>query len=252
MNLFIYNALKSAFFRLLVMVILFIAGFTGAWLLRGSALADSPAKAIIGFMTAGLSVSGLGYCAVAAVWGNSRPHVYSWLIWTIVNAVAWYNQWTHGAGAGAWSTLVMTILSGVVFLIAAYQYISRISDDKITPVDQWCLAGAFISIVFLMIFKAGPASIVVAVITDALAFIPTLKKAWTAPGSETSANYLINTLRHIIALFAMQSYNFVTLLFPVSLIFLNALTVGIMLLRKNQKEAEPDSSTSLLAVGRAE
>lgn len=252
MNQSIKRALENPHIKLLVTLGLFLAGFAGAFFLHSGTWTELTAKALIGYVTAGLSVSGLGYCAIVAIWGNNRPHLYSWLIWTIVNAVAWYNQWTHEAGPGAWSTLAMTILSGIVFLIAAYQYVAKISHEKITALDQWCLGGAVLSILFLIFFNTGPLSIIVASITDALAFIPTLKKVWAAPHSETPVNYTLNTIRHTIALFAMQSYNFVTLLFPVSLIVLNALTAGTIIFRKRQRQLVSQDVLPAFTISRAE
>jgi Flp pilus assembly protein protease CpaA len=220
--------------KLFLSVILFVLGFIGAALLNSVSLHNLQPKDLIGCLTVALSVCGLGHFIFDALWGKSRPHIYSWLIWTIVNSIAWYNQWTHNAGPGAWSTLMMTVLSGIIFGIALYQHFAKQSEHQLTTMDQWCLGGAIISIVFLIIFKAGPISIIAATATDVFAFAPTLKKVWRHPQSEPASNYTLNTIRQSIVISAIGSYNFVTVVFPVTLIFFNGLTVATILLQRKK------------------
>jgi hypothetical protein len=218
--------------KLGISLVLFILGFGLA--LGFNNIHELSGKVLIGCVTVALSVCGLGHFVLDALWGESRPHMYSWLIWTIVNSIAWYNQWTHHAGPGAWSTLVMTVLSGIIFLIALGQYMSQKSDHRITAIDQWCLGGAVVSVMLLVLFKSGPISIIAATATDVFAFAPTLKKVWHHPRTEPASNYTLNTIRQTIVLCAIGSYNFVTLLFPVTLIFFNGLTVATIVLRRRQ------------------
>jgi hypothetical protein len=237
--------------KLFLTGVLFCVGFAAAVLINQHAVGPFSFKRIIGYVTVALSVSSLGHFILDALWGKSKPHLYSWLIWTVVNGIAWFNQWTHQAGPGAWSTLVMTILSGAIFCIALYQYFSKTSDHHLTILDQWCLGGAAISIVFLVIFKTGPISIFAATVTDVFAFGPTIKKVWRHPHSEPLSNYSLNTLRHTIALSAMDSYNFVTLLFPISLIFFNGITV-IAIVLGQQRTSTDSSRTRISAANQSE
>jgi hypothetical protein len=232
--------------KLALSSILFFLGFIGAVFLNGTLLNSLHTKDLIGCLTVALSVCGLGHFIFDAIWGQSRPHIYSWMIWTIVNSIAWYNQWTHNAGPGAWSTLVMTVLSGIIFGIALYQYFTAQNEHQLTTIDQWCLGGAIVSIVFLIVFKAGPISIIAATATDVFAFAPTLKKVWHHPRSEPASNYTLNTIRQSIVLSAIGSYNFVTVIFPVTLIFFNGLTVATILFRR-KKDILSSQATALEA-----
>ena len=209
-------------------------GFLLAALFHGFSPETFTPKVFVGCITVALSVCGLGHFALDALWGKSRPHVYSWLIWTIVNAVVWFNQLTHGAGPGAWSTLMMMILSGIIFVISVHQWKTGRADHKLTTMDQWCFGGAIVSIIFLIIYNTGPLSILAATITDGLAYASTLRKIWSHPQSEPASNYSLNTIRQAIVITAIGSYNFVTLIFPLSLIFLNLITVTLIFIRTRQ------------------
>jgi hypothetical protein len=242
MALYMQRLLKHSRGKLTISVALFLLGFVLAASFNSMQVLG--AKTFIGCVTVALSVTGLGHFVLDALWGTSRPHLYSWLIWTIVNSIAWYNQWTHHAGPGAWSTLVMTVLSGVIFFIALYQYFGTKSDHRLTIIDQWCLGGAVVSIVLLILFKTGPVSIIAATATDVFAFAPTLKKVWHRPDTEPASNYTLNTIRQTIVLCAIGSYNFVTLLFPVTLILFNGVTVATILLRRRQLASSPASEVT--------
>jgi hypothetical protein len=213
---------------------LFVVGFILAAIMHGAMPTDMSTKALLGCITVALSTAGLGHFVFDALWGKSRPHIYSWLIWTVVNAIVWLNQWSHNAGPGAWSTFMMMVLSGVIFVIALWQWRMGTADHRLTTMDQWCLGGAVVSIAFLITFETGPISILAATMTDGLAYLSTYRKIWSHPQSEPASNYALNTVRQGIVILAIGSYNFVTLVFPVSLIFLNLVTVAMIYVRIRQ------------------
>ncbi|HSX28769.1 MAG TPA: hypothetical protein VLF60_04960 [Candidatus Saccharimonadales bacterium] len=218
---------------------LFIIGFVLAAGVSSTTPTAFTAKVLVGWVTVGLSTAGLGHFALDALWGKSRPHLYSWLIWSIMNAIVWLNQWSHAAGPGAWSTFMMMVLSAVIFVIALWQWRTGTADHKLTTMDQWCFGGAIASIVILVLYSTGPISILAATITDGLAFASTYRKIWSHPSSEPASNYTLNTIRQSLVIAAIGSYNFVTLAFPVSLIFLNVITVVLIYLCVRQLAVVP-------------
>ncbi|MBZ5661993.1 MAG: hypothetical protein LAO08_16455 [Acidobacteriia bacterium] len=57
-------------------------------------------------------------------------------------------------------------------------------------------------------------AVIIAVGIDLTAFLPTLRKTWDYPSTETPILYASNVLRHILALFALQAHNIATALPP--------------------------------------
>jgi len=57
-----------------------------------------------------ISFSNAVYYLYTVYYGKTKPHAYTWLIWTLVLAIIWLAQISDNAGAGAWVTL-----AGVLF-----------------------------------------------------------------------------------------------------------------------------------------
>jgi hypothetical protein len=78
-------------------------------------------------------------------------------------------------------------------------------------------------------------SVIIAVTIDLIAFIPTIRKTWAHPQTETPMLYSMNVLRHILALFSLQTYNIATTLHSVAMIITNTLMTVIILLKKKTR-----------------
>src|SRR5262245_54918087 len=50
--------------------------------------------------------------------GRTKPHVFSWLIWTLSSVVVFLAQLTGGAGTGAWPIGMSSLVTGYVALLA--------------------------------------------------------------------------------------------------------------------------------------
>ena len=49
--------------------------------------------------------------------GNTKPHTYTWLIWSIVTTIAFFGQWVSGGGAGSWATGVAAVVTIFTLLL---------------------------------------------------------------------------------------------------------------------------------------
>jgi hypothetical protein len=73
---------------------------------------------------------------------------------------------------------------------------------------------------------------VFATFADALAYIPTIRKVWRSPESESVLFYTISSTKHGLALAALATYSATTMLFSSSVIVINFIILGIMFFRK--------------------
>jgi hypothetical protein len=78
-------------------------------------------------------------------------------------------------------------------------------------------------------------SVVIAVGIDLVAFVPTLRKTWAHSSTETPVLFGSNVMRHILALFSLQTYNIATMLHSIVMVVANSAMVGIILIRKDKK-----------------
>ncbi len=159
-----------------------------------------------------------------------QPHPYTWMVWTTVSAITFFGQLAKGAGIGALPTAASEIFTLLIFIFSL-QY----GFKKILISDTIFFVIALLGIIPWIITKDPTVSVIIAVSIDLIAFIPTLRKTWQNPKSETPILYSANVLRHILALFSLQSYNIATTLHSIAMIITNSMMTAIITLGKGRK-----------------
>ena len=159
--------------------------------------------------------------------GQTKPHVFSWLVWGISTAIVFFAQTSDNAGPGAWATG----FSALVFFGLAGLAVFR-GERDIKQSDWWAFLGALAAIP-LWYFTGDPlGAVVLIVVIETLAFYPTMRKSYHKPGEETLFMYNMESLRFIPALFAMEHYSVVTMLTPLFTIAINSFFVAMVLWRR--------------------
>ena len=161
--------------------------------------------------------------------GKTRPHVFSWLIWGIVTSIIFALQISAGAGVGAYVTLAVAALSFAIFLLSL-----RNGNRDIKRLDVVFFVLALLSIPLWLIVKQPVLSIILLSTIDMLGFLPTIRKSWNDPYSETLALYVITTFRHALSILGLFEYNIVTMLFPVTWVFANAGFAVLLIVRRKK------------------
>ncbi len=158
---------------------------------------------------------------------KTKPHIFSWFLWTLVTFVIYALQRDAGAGAGAWVTLTLALLLGAICMLAL-KYGTR----DIHPSDVALLICALLALPLWIIVHQPVLSIILLCCIDMCAFIPTVRKSWHDPYSETLSLYVITTARHALSIFALAEYNIITMLFPLTWICANGLFAALLYIRR--------------------
>ena len=157
-----------------------------------------------------------------------QPHPYTWLVWSIVSCIIFFGQLARGAGVGAIPTAASEIFTIIIFFFSL-QY----GFKKIQHTDTIFLAIALLGIIPWVLTKDPTISVIIAVSIDLIAFMPTIRKTWREPKTETPILYSMNVLRHILMLFSLQAYNLATTLHSIAMITTNSLMTVIILGKKS-------------------
>ncbi|TSC86530.1 MAG: hypothetical protein G01um10148_516 [Parcubacteria group bacterium Gr01-1014_8] len=147
-----------------------------------------------------------------------EPHAYTWFVWSIVSGVVFFGQLAKGAGVGALPTAASEIFTLIIFMFSL-----KYGFKHITRTDTFFLVAALLGLIPWVLTKDPTISVIVAVSIDVIAFMPTLRKTWEKPDTETPILYGANVIRHILALFSMQAYNIATTLHSIAMIIMNAM-----------------------------
>lgn len=161
--------------------------------------------------------------------GKTHPHVYSWSLWAVLTAILAGLQLQGGAGTAAWVTVVVGILCvGVVGLSL------RKGKRDITTTDSIVAGLALVAIVFWLLADKPLVSTVLAITADMLAFIPTVRKTYHKPYSETLSMYVTNVIRFMLAFAAIETYTFLSAAWIITWVTANALFSAMLIVRRAQ------------------
>jgi hypothetical protein len=159
-----------------------------------------------------------------------KPHPYTWLVWSIVSCIVFFGQLAKGAGIGALPTAAAEIFTVIIFFFSL-----RYGFKNIRKIDTLFLIIALLGLIPWLLTKNPTISVVIAVGIDLVAFVPSIRKTWSHPETETPVLYGMNVLRHILMLFSLQAYNVATMLHSIVMIVSNTFMTGIILFRKGKK-----------------
>lgn len=95
---------------------------------------------------------------------------------------------------------------------------------------------ALLGIIPWVITKDPTISVVIAVSIDFIGFMPTLRKTWQHPETETPLLYSMNVVRHILMLFSLQAYNIATTLHSIVMIVTNSIMTAFIMIPRNLSE----------------
>lgn len=158
---------------------------------------------------------------------QTKPHVFSWLIWGILTAIAFFAQLNKGGGPGAWASG----LSAVVCFIVTFLSL-RNGNKEIKLLDWISLAGASLALVLWFLTREPLLTVILITIIDIFGFIPTFRKAFDRPYEETLVQYLLASFKWIFAIAALSSINLATLLFPLTLSLMNGSFTLMLYIRR--------------------
>jgi hypothetical protein len=164
--------------------------------------------------------------------GNTKPHTYTWLIWAIVTTIAFLGQWISGGGPGSWATGVAAIATTVTLLLSLH---GNYGTKDITNFDKVCLLLALLSILPWLLTKNVLWSVLLATFIDLIAFIPTMRKTWYAPRSESLGSMYVDAVKHSLSIVSMNSYSLITIVYPAAVLLTKFVIIGEIIYLRNRK-----------------
>ncbi len=149
--------------------------------------------------------------------GEIQPNKITWLFWSIplITILAQYLE-----GVLTWASLPVFMAGFAPFLIFCASFINPKAYWKLQKFDYILGVGIILSIILWAITKNIFLAITFSIIADFLAAIPTLKKSYTYPKSESIWPFFTGLFANIFSLFVMERYDFIEMAFPIYLIFI--------------------------------
>ncbi|MDO8489947.1 MAG: hypothetical protein Q7S47_00850 [bacterium] len=198
-------------------------------------------KIVVSVLVVALTCLGYSRYILDTIKGKTIPHAFTWFIWALAGFLVYGMQVGGGAGVGAWVTLFIAVMCSVIFLLGLWS-----KDRDITRSDVVFFILSFCALILWLVVKQPMWSMILIVGVDLLGFVPTIRKAWKAPHTETLFYFELNVVKFGLSILALQEYNIVTWLFPVAWACADFLFSLMLIVRRRQL-----SGSSLSGVARA-
>lgn len=186
-------------------------------------------KVIIGLIAVILTFAGYIPYITDTIKRKTRPHVYSWFIWGFVSLLIFLLQFSAKGGAGSYVTLAAALVCLFIFAVAL-----KNGKRDITKTDTAFFISALVATAIWIFAKQPLISIILLSTIDMLGFVPTIRKSWNRPHTETLFSYAMNTFRFCLAIYALQTYTIVTSLYPITWVLANGGFTVLLLVRRKR------------------
>lgn len=159
--------------------------------------------------------------------GGTKPHIYSWLVWTILQTIGALAQIKDGAGYGAWMLTLGAVICFSLFILS-FKYGTK----DVSTFDKWCLFSALVAIVLYFFLHEALYSVILISIIDFVGFLPTYRKTFNDPSSELLSAWVLAGGAYLASILAIEHYSTITVLYNASAFIGNFILVGIILVRQ--------------------
>ncbi|MGW8304196.1 MAG: tetratricopeptide repeat protein [Desulfobacterales bacterium] len=162
---------------------------------------------------------------------ETKPNRASWIIWAVVSTIIALSYREAGASYAFLAPVGYVIGSTIVFILSI-----RHGVGGWTSFDRKCLIGAAISLVLWKFFDSPMSALLINLLINLLGTLPTARKAWYQPETESKVAWSLFSLGSIVNLFAVESWTFSMAVYPVSMIFLIGIVTVPVLWTKRPRD----------------
>lgn len=156
---------------------------------------------------------------------EATPNRVTWFLWAVVPAIAGAAQWRSGVGI---STLVVLSAGTGPACVLLASFVGGMGSWKLGPFDYLCGACSLAALALWAVTGDPVVAIVLSILGDAAAALPTVRKAWLEPATESRSAYLISFVGMISGLLSVQEATFSAYAFNVYLLAMTGALVLIL------------------------
>src|SRR5688572_21588753 len=114
--------------------------------------------------------------------GKTKPNRVTWLMWAIAPLIAAIAAFSEGV---TWAVVPVFVSGFGPLLIFVASFMNKKAYWKLTKFDYYCAATSVVALILWAVTKQPSVAILVAILSDALAGVPTFIKSWKYPETET-------------------------------------------------------------------
>lgn len=170
--------------------------------------------------------------------GDTKPHIFTWLSFAVIDTIIFVVQFMYGGGPGVWVTFASIVWIFVICTLSLWW-----GEKHITTSDWIAFSAALIGIVLWVVTKEPLPAVVILTATNTLAVVPTFRKSYVRPYEESVSLWSLDIAKFSLGIFALSSITATTALFPAGIVATNAAVVGMILLRRRAVDRKTASGS---------
>ena len=143
--------------------------------------------------------------------GTTTPNRVTWGLWGVEGVLAFVVEIQQHVGLAA----LMTLMFGLIpLLIVGVSLRGHHGVWRIGPFDVLCGSLSVAGIAFWAFVNEPTVALVSFVVADQLAGLPTLRKSWLVPSSETAWTFFTGVINTAITIMSLRHFTTAGALFP--------------------------------------
>jgi hypothetical protein len=140
---------------------------------------------------------------------TTRPHLFSWLIWSVVTAIAAAGQFVAGAGPSAWCTAAIAITCFITLVASIFR------GERSRAKSDWLFLGIALSAIPIWVLTKDPTiSVCLVTLIELAGLGPTVRKTVHDPWSENLTYFALCVLKYFLAMLALGTWSVAVAFYP--------------------------------------
>lgn len=180
------------------------------------------------FLGAAISVSGAALYIRDTWRGVTAPNRVTWSLWALEPLLAFGVQRQEHVGLASFMTLVLGLIPLIVLVVSFHDA------NAVWRIDRFDIACGILSVVGLVVWITAnepTIALVSFVVADAVAALPTVRKAFRTPESESAWAFLASVCFAVITLLTLKRFTTAGALFPLSVLSMSAVIFALVIRR---------------------
>lgn len=168
-----------------------------------------------------VSLGGASAYVRDTVRGKTKPNRVSWVMWSVAPLVG--TAAALSAGADLWATSRIFLAGFLPLLVLSASFLNPQSHWKLTPSDLLCGLCSLLAFLVWMLVDTPRLAVLLAAAGDGFASLPTLRKAWYYPETETGVTYITSFVSVLLVIPSIPVWNIENSAFQIYLLVTNTL-----------------------------
>ena len=194
------------------------------------------------FLAALLSIAGTYGYIRDTLRGETSPHRVTWGLWAIEGLLAFVVEIQQHVGLASLTTLMLGLMP---FAVVVVSFKNPHSVWRVGKFDIFCGVISFAGLIFWGLVNEPTVALVSFVAADQVAALPTVRKAWIAPASESPRVFFLGFLNCTITLMTLKHFTTAGVLFPGFILVTDLIIALLVVFRVGRRFASASLARSI-------